>query len=77
VPESEGRSQADAAADRARSNGLTQVGVLDSSDYSSLNSGYWVTFSGIYDTQQQAESGLSRARSNGFPTAYTRAVRPR
>jgi hypothetical protein len=77
VPKSEGRSEADAAAQRARSNGLTQVGVLDSSDYSSLNPGYWVTFTGIYDTQQQADGGLSRARSNGFPTAYTRAVRPR
>jgi hypothetical protein len=75
VPKSEGRSEADAAAQRARNNGLTQVGVLDSSQYSSLNAGYWVTFTGIYDTQQQAESGLSNARSKGFPTAYTRPVR--
>jgi hypothetical protein len=74
VPTSEGRSQADAAADRARSNGLTQVGVLNSSDFSSLNPGYWVTFTGIYDTQSQANSGLANARSKGFPTAYVRRV---
>jgi hypothetical protein len=74
VPTSEGRSQADAAADRARSNGLTQVGVLNSSDFSSLNAGYWVTFTGIYDTESQADSGLGNARSKGFPTAYVRRV---
>lgn len=74
VPKSEGRSQADAAAQRARSNGLTQVGVLDSSDYSSLNPGYWVTFTGIYDTQSQADAGLSNARAKGFPTAYVRQI---
>jgi hypothetical protein len=74
VPTSEGRSQADAAADRARANGLTQVGVLNSSDYRSLNPGYWVTFTGIYDTESQANSGLTNARSKGFPTAYVRRV---
>jgi hypothetical protein len=72
---SQSRSQADAAAQRARSNGLTQVGVLNSSNYSSLRPGYWVTFTGIYDTEQQAESNLSNARSRGFPTAYVRPVR--
>ena len=35
----------------------------------------WVTFTGIYDTQAQANSALPNARSKGFPTAYTRAVR--
>jgi hypothetical protein len=74
VPTSEGRSQADAAAARARSNGLTQVGVLNSSDFSSLNPGYWVTFTGIYDTESQANGALPNARSNGFPTAYVRRV---
>jgi hypothetical protein len=74
VPTSQGRSQADAAAQRARSNGLTQVGVLNSSNYSSLVPGYWVTFTGIYDTEQQADAALLNARSRGFSTAYTRRV---
>ena len=74
VPTNEGRSQADAAADRARNNGLTQVGVLNSSDFSSLNPGYYVTFTGIYDTESQANTALSNARSKGFPTAYVRRV---
>jgi hypothetical protein len=75
VPTSEGRAKADAAAQRARNNGLTQVGVLNSSNYSSLRPGYWVTFTGIYDIAAQAESHLANARSRGFPLAYAREVR--
>ena len=74
VPTSQGRAQADAAAQRAIDNGLTQVGVLSSTDYSSLNPGYWVTFTGVYDSESQANSALSNARSKGFPTAYVRRV---
>jgi hypothetical protein len=74
VPTGRGRSQADAAAQRARNNGLTEVGVLNSSNYTSLNPGYWVTFTGIYDTEQQADNALPNARSRGFPTAYVRRV---
>jgi hypothetical protein len=74
VPTSQGRGPADAAAQKAIDNGLTQVGVLDSSDYSSLNAGYWVTFTGVYDTESQANSALPNARSKGFPTAYVRRV---
>jgi hypothetical protein len=74
VPTSNGRSQAEAAAERARDNGLSEVGILNSSDYSSLNPGYYVTFSGIYDTQSQAAAALPNARSKGFPTAYVREV---
>ena len=62
------------AADKARTNGLPQVGILNSSDFSSLNPGYYVTFSGIYDTQSQANAALPNARSKGFPTAYVREV---
>jgi hypothetical protein len=75
VPTSEGRSAADAEAARARRRGLTQVGVLNSSDYSSLRPGYWVTFTGIYDTQRQALNALPNARSKGYPLAYVREVR--
>lgn len=74
VPTSNGRSQAEAAADKARTNGLSQVGILNSSDFSSLNPGYYVTFTGIYDTESQANAALQNARSKGFPTAYVREV---
>jgi hypothetical protein len=74
VPTSNGRSQAEAAADKARTNGLSQVGILNSSDFSSLNPGYYVTFTGIYDTESQADAALPNARTKGFPTAYVREV---
>lgn len=73
VPKSEGRETAEAEARRAINKGLPQVGVLDSSDYSSLNPGYWVVFSGIYDTKTQAQSALPTARSK-YPLAYVRQV---
>jgi hypothetical protein len=74
VPTSQGRSPAEAAADKARTNGLPEVGILNSTDFSSLNPGYYVTFSGTYDTQSQAQTALPDARSKGFPTAYVREV---
>jgi len=74
VPTSNGRSQAESAANKARTNGLSQVGILNSSDFSSLNPGYYVTFTGIYDTESQANAALPNARSKGFPTAYAREV---
>jgi hypothetical protein len=74
TPISQGRGPADSAARQAISAGLTQVGVLTSSDYSSLNPGYYVTFTGIYDTQSQANAALPNARSKGFPTAYPRRI---
>ena len=74
VPTSSGRGPAESAANTAKANGLPQVGILNSSDYSSLNPGYYVTFSGIYDNQSQANAALSNARAKGFPTAYVREV---
>jgi hypothetical protein len=74
VPKSQGRGPAETEARRAQSQGLPQPGVLDSSDYSSLNPGYYVAFSGVYDTKAEAESGLATARSRGFPLAYVRRV---
>jgi hypothetical protein len=74
VPTSKGRTPAESAAEKARDNGLSQVGILNSTDYASLNPGYYVTFTGIYDTQSQANAALPNARSKGFPTAYVREV---
>jgi hypothetical protein len=73
VPKSEGRGPAEAEARRAMSRGLPQVGVLDSSDYSSMVAGYYVVFSGVYDTKAQAQNRLQTARSS-YPLAYVRQV---
>ena len=74
TPISEGRGPADAAGEQAIDAGLRQVGVLNSSDYDSLNPGFYVTFTGVYTTETQAEGALPNARSKGFPTAYVREI---
>jgi hypothetical protein len=72
-PKQSGRAAPEAKAREARRNGLTQVGVLDSSRYTSLHAGYWVVFSGIYDSQAEAQSALPRAR-RAYRTAYVRQI---
>jgi hypothetical protein len=63
VPKTRGRDEAVAVAQQARSRGLRQVGVLDSSVFASLRPGYWMTFTGKYDTEAEATSVLRRARA--------------
>jgi hypothetical protein len=73
-PQAAGRAAAEAEARRAIGNGLRQVGVLDSSRYSSLVRGYWVVFYGIHDTEAQASATVTSARTAGYPNAYIRNV---
>jgi len=54
----------------------TSVGILRSDDYSSLNKGYWVVFSGQYDSQSAAASALPGLQAQ-VPLAYVRHVVPR
>jgi hypothetical protein len=72
-PQTGGRAAAEAKARRGRAHGLTQVGVLDSSRYASLHSGYWVVFSGVYGSEAEATSALERARRS-FRTASVQHV---
>lgn len=73
LPQSGGRGPADARARQARQSGLRAVGILDSSRYPSLHSGYYVVFTGIFDSAAEATSALQRARA-AFPAAYTRQI---
>jgi hypothetical protein len=59
---------------RAAGDGLPEVGVLVSSRYSTLHPGYYVVFSGIFDTRAEAESTLRAAASAGFSAAYVRQI---
>jgi hypothetical protein len=74
VPASAPRSIATARARAAKRAGLPQVGVLDSSGYSSLHPGYWVVFSGIYPTSTRADRGRQAAAAAGYTAAYTRQI---
>jgi len=75
LPQANGRSAAAAKATEARSGGLRRVGVLDSSRYASLHPGYYVVFTGVFDTEAEAASALQRARAV-FPAAYQREIVP-
>jgi predicted nucleic acid-binding Zn ribbon protein len=67
------KSEADRIASEAQGKGLT-VGILDSSDYSSLNPGYQVVFTEKFDSKSAAEDSLSDVRSD-YPDAYVREVK--
>jgi len=61
------------AEDKARAAGGGEVGVLRSDDFSSLRKGYWVVFSGQYDSRSAAESAAEGATGD----AYARRIVPR
>lgn len=77
VPLREGRDGAVDAARRALRAGVSEAGVLESSDFSSLRPGYYVAFAGVHDTLGEATTAVSDVRSKGFPVAYVREVSPR
>jgi len=73
-PKTIGHDAALQTAGRAAKAGLTQVGVLDSSRYASLQPGYYVVFTGIYGSKADADAAVSTARQAGFGGAYSRQV---
>jgi hypothetical protein len=74
IPTSGGRAEAIRAAKKATSAGVADVGVLNSSDYSSLHPGYYVVFSGVFDTIAEAKSALPNVRASGYGEAYMRRI---
>jgi hypothetical protein len=76
VPTSRGKAAAARIAHRAIAAGLSAVGVLDSSGFSSLHPGYYVVFSGRYHAFTGASGALSAATNAGFRNAYVRLIAP-
>ena len=74
LPTSSGRSLALERARSAARAGLPQVGLLDSSRYSSLHPGYYVVFSGVYNSLGQAQAAQATAAAKGFRLAYARQI---
>ena len=60
--------QVAAAKSAATSKGASQVGALDSDQYSSLPPGNYVIYSGVYDKKAQASSAL-KGLTGKFPSA--------
>jgi hypothetical protein len=66
-------SKAKDAADTFAGEGISGVGVLRSDDFSSLKPGFWVVFSGQYDSQSQASDALDGIDAKD---AYIRRIEP-
>ena len=73
IPQSAGRAAAVSAAQKALNAGLTDVGILDSSQFSSLHTGYFVVFTGVYDSENKAHAALDTAQGS-YPQAYVRQI---
>lgn len=63
IPKAEGHAAAGALAAVAIQRGLVRVGILDSDRYASLHPGYWMVFTGVYETEPDANGALLHARS--------------
>ncbi len=74
IPAPAGRALSIARARSASTAGLPQVGVLDSSRFSSLHPGYFVVFSGVYASKSQADTAVGQAQAKGFRSAYSRQI---
>lgn len=65
-------SKANRISESAAGKGYT-TGVLNSDDYSSLNGGYWVVYSGAYAKQSEAVEALTSIKSD-YADAYVMRV---
>jgi hypothetical protein len=76
LPTTNGRQFAVAQARAAVQSGLQDVGIIDSGQFSSLHPGYYMLFTGIYSSFDDATTGATTARSHGYPRAYPRRITP-
>jgi len=74
VPRANGRPSAVQLAERALAAGLTGVGVLDTNDFAALHPGYFVVFTGVYESNSDAASHISQAEAAGFTAPYARRI---
>jgi hypothetical protein len=74
VPLANGRASAVQIAKRALAAGLPAVGVLDTKDFSGLHPGYFVVFTGVYESNAAAAAHISQARTAGFTAPYARRI---
>ena len=76
LPTANGRPFALAQARTAEHSGLQAVGIIDSSQYASLHPGYYVLFSGVYTSFDDANTAATTAQSRGFRRAYPQRITP-
>jgi hypothetical protein len=76
LPTTNGRAFALAQARAAEHSGLEDVGIIDSSKFSSLHPGYYVLFSGVFSSFDDANTAATTAHSHGYRRAYPRRITP-
>jgi hypothetical protein len=76
LPATNGRPFAIAQARAAVHSGLKDVGIIDSSQFASLHPGYYLLFTGIYTSFDDANTATTTARSHGYPRAFPRQITP-
>ena len=76
LPSTNSRPAALVEARQAIHLGMKKVGVLDSSEFSSLHPVYLVIFYGIYNTEADAQSAIINAHQHGYRAAYPRRITP-
>jgi hypothetical protein len=74
VPLADGKPNADEAAAAARKAGVARIGVVNSSSYPTLRTGFYAVYSGPYPTLGALASALQQVRGQGYPSAYTRRL---
>jgi septal ring-binding cell division protein DamX len=73
VESAKSKSGAEKVAQKAQDAGESP-GILESSNYSNLNGGYWVVFIGTYSSKSEAQDALDGVRST-FKDAYVRQIK--
>jgi len=69
-----GRGAAEKAAAAARAHHIPNVGIVVSSDYPTLRTGFYAVYSGPYPTLGKALTMLQTIRGHGYVSAYTRRL---
>lgn len=74
IPTAQGATAANAFAATARKSGFGAVSVLNSSNSKPLRGGYWVVYTGPYNTLAQVSTAADTIHGSGFKTAYIRQL---
>ena len=73
IPTAQGRTSASTFADRASRN-VGPLQILNSSNRRPLRGGYWVVYTGPYNSLSQVTQRAGSVHSAGYPTAYIREL---
>ena len=71
---SAGKAYAERVANTARSRRLGTVSVLDSSSRKPLRAGYYVVYTGPFESLSAVQDSAVKVRSSGYRTAYVREI---